>query len=103
MNALKYADPAIQPQVFHITADEHLDYRSIHSFKNVCPRKLDTPAHVVIDMAHTRYVDSSGVALLHCLRHWVKAPLVTVQVVNCEPGMRRVLCTGRLAHHIQFD
>lgn len=89
--------------VFRVCTDEHFDYRSIHTFKNLCNEKLDVAAHVVIDMQKTRYIDSSGVALLYCLQHWIKAPQVSVQVINCSPDMRCLLSLGRLAHHVQID
>lgn len=89
--------------VFHVIADERLDYKSINCFKNLCPTRLEQPACVVIDMSNTRYADSSGLALLHCLQHWIKAPEVYVRLENCPDDIRRVLMLDRLAKHIEFS
>ena len=103
MNTAERYDQGVQPLVFRISADVHLDYRSIPTFKNLCNDKLAVPAHVIVDLAKTRYIDSSGVALLHCLRHWINAPSVTLQVINCPPELRHCLSVGQLGHYIQVD
>jgi anti-anti-sigma factor len=98
-NYIEHPDPV----VLKVELSEHFDYRSIHRFRNLCTEKMSTDVHVVVDMAATRYVDSSGVALLHCLQKWINAPMVIVQVVNCCPEMRRILSSSRLSHHILID
>ena len=56
-----------------------------------------------VDMTHTRYVDSSGVALLHCLQHWIDAPMVVVRVINCHPNIYQILSASRLSHTILIN
>lgn len=77
--------------VLRVHLGEHFDFRSIHSFRHLCTEKLEVTAEVIVDMSQTRYVDSSGAALLHCLQHWINAPAVDVQVINCCPDVRRIL------------
>ncbi len=91
------------PVVLRICLGEHFDYRSIHRFRNLCTETLEGDAHVIVDMAATRYVDSSGVALLQCLKQWIRAPMVTVQVINCCPQLRRMLTLSRLSSTVLID
>ena len=99
----KYHDPDADCLLLHICTDEHFDYRSIHTFKNLCKDKLDREVHVTVDMIKTRYIDSSGMALLHCLQHWVDAPRVVVRVANCSPELRHIFTSCRLSQHLVFD
>ncbi len=100
MSACELAvSPALR-KVLNIELSEHFDYRSIHSFRRFCRERFDCETEVIIDMAATRYIDSSGVALLMCLYQWIKAPLVTVIVVNCAPAvetlLRRSICKDKI-------
>jgi anti-anti-sigma factor len=91
------------PVLLEVSTDEHFDYRSIHRFKNLCTERLAGDAHVTVDMSHTRYIDSSGVALLHCLQHWIDAPMVVVRVINCCPDIHQILSCSRLSHTILIN
>ena len=103
MSALATLSHHTEAVFLRMTLGEHFDYRSIHSFRNFCKEKLLVDAHVQIDMKHTRYVDSSGVALLHCLQQWIHAPLVVVQVINCRPEIRKILAQSRFFQNILLD
>ena len=103
MSAIESYQEHPDPVILQIHLDEHFDYRSIHRFRNLCTEKLDGDAHVVVDMKATRYIDSSGVALLQCLQQWIDAPMVIVQVVNCCPELRRILTLSRLSATILID
>ena len=103
MTAVESYDRHPEPILFRVGVDEHFDYRSIPTFKNLCNDKLDREALVIVDMARTHYADSSGIALLRCLNHWIRAPRVTVQVINCTPQMRRILSGCRLAENITIN
>lgn len=74
-----------------IQLGEHCDYRSIHGFRALCRELYQQEVEVIVDMQRTRYMDSSGVALLHCLFHWVRAPKVYVNIAHCSPVMRELL------------
>ena len=78
---------------------EHFDYRSVHHFKQSYQGNLNDALEVVVDMAFTRYIDSSGIALLMRLCHWVTHPACVVKVTHCRPSVRQILvlakCEGR--------
>jgi anti-anti-sigma regulatory factor len=84
-----------------IQLPEHFDYRSIHSFKRVYQRGLVDTSEVVVDMAFTRYIDSSGIALLLCLFQWLGHPASVIRITHCRPSIRQILalakCEGRFA------
>lgn len=103
MSAIEKLEDHAEPMRLSISTAEHFDYRSIPVFKNLCKDKLDIDVEVVIDMTLTRYVDSSGMALLHCLQQWVRAPRVTVRLVNCNSQLRQILSRSRLSHHLLID
>lgn len=79
-----------------IVLEEHFDFRSINSFRAQCCGKYKENVDVVIDMSATRYMDSSGVALLLCLYQWVRAPKVKVYISNCHSDIRDILSRSRL-------
>jgi anti-anti-sigma factor len=78
-------------QQLHIQLGEHFDFRSIHSFRQYSKEQFAKETEVVVDMQSTRYIDSSGVALLLCLFQWVHAPHVTVSAINCNPAIKHIL------------
>ena len=87
--------------ILRLNLSEHFDFRSIHSFRNLYTEKSLSNVEVVVDMSATRYIDSSGIALLECLRHWIKAPKATVvRITNCCPQLHEVLLLSKLSHTI---
>ena len=82
--------------VFEITLEEHFDYRSIQQFRKLSTDKMQESVQVLVDMRATRYIDSSGIALLHCLRHWIRSPEVSVELLNCSAELRQILPLSKL-------
>jgi anti-anti-sigma factor len=82
---------------------EHFDYRSIHHFQQLYQGKLENVVEVVVDMAFTRYVDSSGIALLLCLYQWLSNPQSIVRITHCRPAVRQVLALARCDGKFIFD
>jgi anti-anti-sigma factor len=103
MAALESILDQAHPVLLEVSTGEHFDYRSILVFKQLCTEKLEGDAHVIVDMTHTRYVDNSGIALLHCLQHWIDAPKVKVSVTNCRPEIYQILNCSRLLHNILIN
>ena len=91
MSACEAIKDKINQHQLHIQLGEHFDYRSIHSFRQFSKERFKKDTEVIIDMAETRYIDSSGVALLLCLYQWVRAPEVIVTVINCNPVIENIL------------
>lgn len=90
-------------KVLTISLKEHFDYRSIHEFRTLCPSKMDCWVEVVIDMSKTRYMDSSGIALLLCLKKWINAPHVTLRVIHCNSEIRHILELSHCEDKITID
>ena len=82
---------------------EHFDYRSAHHFKQAYQGSLDEVMEVVVDMAVTRYIDSSGIALLIRLCHWVSQPACVVKVTHCRPAVRQILALARCEGRFVFE
>jgi anti-anti-sigma factor len=85
-----------------VLLQEHFDYRSIAQFRNLCPKPINEPVNIVLDMAATRYIDSSGMALIMCLFQWVRAPQVSVQLINCSPAVRRLIELSRCRNKVSI-
>lgn len=99
MSALEACQESIGHQL-HIQLGEHFDFRSIHSFRQYSKERFEIDTEVIVDMSETRYIDSSGVALLLCLYQWVHAPHVTVSAVNCDPAIRHILAHSQCGEKI---
>jgi anti-anti-sigma factor len=82
---------------------EHFDYRSVHHFKQAYQGNLNEVIEVVVDMAFTRYIDSSGIALLMRLCHWVSHPACVVKVTHCRPAVRQILALARCEGRFVFE
>jgi len=87
---------------YTVFLDEHFDYRSIHTFRRSCPKEILSGMTVTIDMRATRYIDSSGVALLVSLYHQVRSDGVSVNVINCSADIRRILSICHLEDKFTF-
>jgi anti-anti-sigma factor len=95
--ATRISDDTQCNKLLTIELEEHFDFRFINSFRSQCCGKYNEDVDVVIDMLATRYMDSSGVALLLCLYQWVKAPKVEVYISNCHNDIRDILLRSRVA------
>lgn len=87
------SNPCDTVEQYRITPGEHLDYRSIQAFRQLCPKPCSHPVEVIVDLSATQYMDSSGVALLLCLYQWVRAPQVEVVVTGCCRELLPVLAS----------
>lgn len=81
--------------VYSIALDERFDYSSVDPFTRLKHRKHDCPVEVVVDMSATRFIDSSGIALLFCLLHWIKSPALKITVTNAAPDIKVLLGKAR--------
>jgi anti-anti-sigma regulatory factor len=64
---------------------------------------LNDVMEVVVDMAFTRYIDSSAIALLIRLCHWVGQPACVVKVTHCRPAVRQILALARCEGRFVFE
>ena len=81
-------------KAYQITLPECFDYTAIDPFSQLKNTLHSCPIEVVIDMHRTRCIDSSGIALLFCLWHWIKAPEVSVRVINATSAIAGQLKSG---------
>ena len=83
-------------QVFEIVLEEYVDYRCLPTFRRLSTDKMEESVVVKVNMSETRFIDSSGIALLHCLRHWIRSPDVSVHLLNCRDDLRHMLPSSKL-------
>lgn len=100
MNACEAHGEPARRKLLMIQLGEHCDYRSIHNFRALCRESFEREVEVIVDMKRTSYMDSSGVALLHCLFHWVRAPKVHISISNCNQALKTLL--SKACHSERF-
>lgn len=93
----------VLPRVVTITVGEHLDYRSIQCFRELCHERYQDDVEIHVDLSATRYVDSSGVALLLCLYQWMIAPHLQVRLQHCCAELREIFERARCADLLPID
>jgi anti-anti-sigma factor len=103
MGVCEAVNPFTNNDSVTIQLAEHFDYRSVHHFKQAYQGSLNEVMEVVVDMAFTRYIDSSGIALLVRLCHWVGQPACVVKVTHCRPAVRQILVLARCEGRFVFE
>lgn len=101
MNAVDCCTQEIYPEhgdsvIFNLALEETFDYRAIGQFRDLSTEKMDSNVLVLVDMTRTRSVDKTGISLLHCLLHWIRAPVVNVHMLNCHSELRQSLSEAQL-------
>lgn len=79
-----------------ISLDEHFDYSCLQGFRRFYEQRLEPICHYVIDMKHTRSLDSSALAMLfHLYQTVYQQGIVDVSIVNCNSYILKIL---KLSH-----
>lgn len=81
-----------------ITLDEHFNYSSVEGFRRFYRQQCDPVQHYVVDMQHTRFLDSSALGLLLDLHRYAnKQNTPVIEIVNCNSYILKIL------HICHFD
>lgn len=90
--------------VFTIEIDERLDLRFHRAFTYACELAEDTGAQTIeVDLAHTRQVNDSGLAMLLMLYRRAGLPQGQIRLLNCRPEVRSRLHESGLGGHFAFQ
>nr|AQQ74508.1 hypothetical protein [uncultured bacterium] len=90
----------VAESVFTIKIDERLDLRFHRAFSRACEwAEGARSGGIEIDLAHTRKVNDSGLAMLIMLHRRAGLSGNRIRLLNCRPEIRyRVLETGLGGH-----
>lgn len=67
------------------------DFNLVQDFRNAY-RTINQPqAEYVIDLKDTEYMDSSALGMLLHLWKFAGGPNSHVEIINCRPGVRKIL------------
>jgi anti-anti-sigma regulatory factor len=90
--------------VYTIEIDERLDLRFHRVFTRACELAEDADAAAIeVDLANTRQVNDSGLAMLLMLLRRAKLPRERMRLLNCHPEVRSRLCAHGLGGHFAFQ
>lgn len=90
--------------VFTIEIDERLDLRFHRAFAHACELAEGARAGAIeIDLANTRHVRDSGLAMLLMLHRRAGRLRNHIRLVNCRPEVRSRLFKSGLGDHFAFQ
>lgn len=72
------------------TGEMHTQFRNAYHKEVI---EEDQDRHIVIDLAGTEYIDSSGLGMLLLMRAYTRSE-VDVEIVNACPEVRKILTTA---------
>lgn len=89
MNIQSYFDPG--SHTLTIAVKGRLDFKVRQEFRNAYERSDISPRHVIIDLAHTEFMDSSGLGMLLLIRDYLQADKSMIRLVNANEEIGKVL------------
>ena len=79
-----------------VRAGGEIDTHTVHAFHEVFDEAASLASHVVIDLAHVTFVDSSGLGALIVARETTREHDGSVSLVSPPPLVRRLLGSAQL-------
>jgi anti-sigma B factor antagonist len=73
-----------------------IDARTVHEFHQVVTEAASLATHIVVDLEHVSFIDSSGLGGLIAARNTAKERDGSFSLVNPPPMVRRLLGSTRL-------
>jgi len=74
-----------------ISVQGRFDFSAHRDFRASYARESIDPAHYVVDLRETTYLDSAALGMLLLLRDHAGGDSAEVKIVNCNPDVRRIL------------
>ncbi len=79
-----------------VRAGGEIDTRTVHGFHDAVTKAASLAPHMVIDLAHVTFVDSSGLGALIVARRSARERDGSVSLVSPPPVVRRLLTSTQL-------
>ncbi|UAW99251.1 STAS domain-containing protein [Halopseudomonas nanhaiensis] len=77
-------------QVLTIRVSGRFDFGAHQDFREAYERSGLTPQRYVVDLQDTDYIDSSALGMLLLLRDHAGGDSAMIQIVHCNPDVRKV-------------
>ena len=74
-----------------ISVEGRFDFSAHRAFRDSYEKGKADPDHYTVDLCKTTYLDSSALGMLLLLRDHAGGDAANVQIVNCNPDVRKIL------------
>lgn len=74
-----------------IKPEGRFDGKIHREFQEAFSLRAKPTSHYVVDLGRTDYIDSAGLGLLLKLRAYAGGDKTRVRLVNCSPGIKKIL------------
>jgi len=64
---------------------------------------LNPETTIIIDLTETEYMDSSALGMLLMLRERAGGESSSIEIVNCTPGIKKILATANFQRLFKID
>jgi len=82
--------------ILTITVKGRFDFSSLQAFRNTYENLPKKPAHYVIELAESDYLDSSALGMLLALRDYAGGDTADIRIAHCNPDIRKILVITKL-------
>jgi len=79
-----------------IVVKGRFDFSSLQAFRNTYENLKKKPAHFVIELAESDYLDSSALGMLLALRDYAGGDSADIRILHCNPDIRKILVITKL-------
>jgi anti-anti-sigma factor len=86
-----WSEPVGEGKTLKINIEGRFDFSSHQEFRESYEARGERPAQYLVDMRSTTYLDSSALGMLLLLRDYAGGDSATIQIVNCNPDVRKIL------------
>lgn len=77
-----------------ITVKGHFDFRLVTEFRRAY-NAIEAPKKVIVDLAKTEYIDSSGLGILIYLRKHFNCQKEDIHLINCNNEIQKTFAVAR--------
>ncbi len=86
-----------------IKVSEYFDYQNIREFRQAVANKKRTDEDYIVDLTHTRYIDSCALGMLISMDRFVRKHKRSLKIVNCSEHVRKIFSIVHLNKKLQIE
>lgn len=90
-------------QVLTIRVSGRFDFGAHQDFREAYERSGLTPQRYVVDLQDTDYIDSSALGMLLLLRDHAGGDSAMIQIVHCNPDVRKIFAISNFEQLFAID
>ena len=82
--------------VLTIVVQGRFDFSALQLFRNSYEKISPRPSKFIIDLRESDYLDSSALGMLLALRDYAGGDSANINIVNCNPDIKKILVITKL-------